>query len=54
MVVAETRDHIRENRFFRNHFRENEIDPFALKVMALNGQATRIEEMKAANNRVAD
>jgi len=49
-----TKDHIRENSFFRNHFRENEIDPFALKVMALNGQATRIEEMKAANNRVAD
>ena len=54
MVMAQNQGSYSRESLFRNHSRDNEIDPFALKVMALNGQATRIEEMKAANNRAAD
>ena len=37
-----TKDHIRENSFFRNHFRENEIDQFALEVMLLMADSQRL------------
>jgi len=38
MMLAESEDHNRGDPFFRNHFRENEIDQFALEVMLLNGR----------------